>query len=219
MSDYLSSYLGIVVFLILTGCGLPIPEEVPIVTAGVLASHQSLDPVWAFAACLIGALLGDLVMYSIGYYFGHSLVARHPHLAKLLHAEDEAKVEKMIERHGFKVLLISRFLVGLRSPVYLAAGTIRMPLRKFIAFDTVCAGIVVGTFYWACYFFGEPIAKRLGQMEKAATAFIVIAVLVVLFFTWRKLKRFLSKTLAGENGHASEPSLATTADKEPQQSR
>ncbi len=71
------SYLGIILFLVLTGCGLPIPEEVPIVLAGVLSAKGQLVPEWAFAACLIGALLGDSLMYLIGYHFGHNLLREH----------------------------------------------------------------------------------------------------------------------------------------------
>ena len=57
------TYLGIVVFLVLTGAGLPLPEELAIVAAGVLSSGDEpfLNVYVAFAACLIGALLGDLL--------------------------------------------------------------------------------------------------------------------------------------------------------------
>src|SRR5262245_16433896 len=121
------SYLGIILILVLTGSGLPIPEEVPIIAAGVASSLGKLDPRWAFAACLIGAILGDSVLYGIGYTFGRSLITRHPRFAHLLHAEREAKIEQMIRRHGLKVFFLSRFMVGIRAPVYLAAGTLRMP--------------------------------------------------------------------------------------------
>ena len=57
-----SNYLGIFVFLVLTGCGMPIPEEVPIIFAGFLSSQGRLEPELAFAACLSGALVGDAVM-------------------------------------------------------------------------------------------------------------------------------------------------------------
>jgi len=68
------SYFGIIAFLVLTGCGLPIPEEVPIIAAGVL-SKQTLNPWLALASCFIGAVLGDMVMYGIGRKFGRRLLA------------------------------------------------------------------------------------------------------------------------------------------------
>src|SRR5690349_12116149 len=110
------SYFGIALFLILTGCGLPIPEEVPILAAGVLSSNGKLEPWLAFASCLGGALIGDCVMYSIGHYFGHNLLKDHKWFAKLLSAEREEKFEFLIRRHGLKVLFVARFMVGVRSP-------------------------------------------------------------------------------------------------------
>src|SRR5690242_7179388 len=114
--DLLSSYLGIAIFLNLTGSGLPVPEEVPIIAAGVASALGKLDPWAAFASCLVGAFLGDCVMYAIGYHFGHNLIKDHPRFASLLHAEHEARVQKKIREHGFKIIFLSRFLVGLRAP-------------------------------------------------------------------------------------------------------
>ena len=64
------SYLGIIVVLILTGSGLPIPEEVPIIAAGIASAVGTLNPWGAFISCLVGALFGDSVIYAIGYHFG-----------------------------------------------------------------------------------------------------------------------------------------------------
>ena len=44
-----SSYIGFFLFIALTGCGLPIPEEAAIVVAGVLSSQNQLDWRIAFA--------------------------------------------------------------------------------------------------------------------------------------------------------------------------
>ena len=183
-------YLGIILFLILTGCGLPIPEEVPVVTAAILASQGTLDPLGAFVACLIGAVLGDCVMYAIGYHWGHNLLKEHPRFAHLLHAEREAKFEEMIRRHGLKVLFAARFMVGVRSPVYLSAGILRIPFRRFLLMDLLCATIVVGVFYWLTFVFGDEIANWLRRAEMGLTTLVVLAVLAVVgFIYWRRRKR------------------------------
>src|SRR5262249_15918146 len=120
-----TSYLGIIIFLMLTGCGMPLPEELAIVVAGVLSAQEHL--VWqkALAACLIGAILGDSIIYFIGYRWGNSLLSAHPRIAKLLNAENEKKFEEAIRKHALKVMLAARFMVGIRGPVYLAAGAVR----------------------------------------------------------------------------------------------
>src|SRR5690349_10524529 len=68
------SYLGIFALVALTGCGLPMPEEVFIVGAGILSAQGELRPEFAFAACLAGALVGDAAMYGLGRRFGHNLI-------------------------------------------------------------------------------------------------------------------------------------------------
>src|SRR5690349_24846862 len=102
--------------MVLTGCGMPVPEEVFIVGAGVLSANGELRTEFAFAACLLGALVGDAVMYGIGYRFGHGLLRRHPKFSKLLGAQREEHFERAVLRHGFKVLLLARFMVGVRGP-------------------------------------------------------------------------------------------------------
>lgn len=182
-------YLGIVVFLVLTGCGLPIPEEIPIVFAGIWSSQGNLDPWLAFLACLVGALLGDTVMFAIGYHFGHGLAMRHPKLAKLVGAEREASFEEAIQRHMFKVMALSRFMVGVRGPVYLSAGVVRVPFRRFIMYDAICATLVVGTFFSIAFYFGDHITDLLRDAEWALTILVILVVLVGLLWWIRSKKQ------------------------------
>jgi membrane protein DedA with SNARE-associated domain len=203
-------YLGIVLFLVLTGCGLPIPEEFPIVFAGVLSSQGNLDPWFAFLACLIGALMGDSVMYAIGYHFGHGLAMRHPKLSKLLGAQREASFEQAIERHMFKVMALARFMVGVRGPVYLSAGVVRVPFRQFIMYDLVCATMVVGTFFSVAYYFGDQITDLLRDAEWALTLVVVLVVLVAALWWLRKKKQpVIDETVIRHATHDDEPQASS----------
>lgn len=209
MLESLWHYLSIVFVLVLTGMGLPLPEEVPIIAAGVAASTGSLNPWGAFAACLIGALLGDAMLYAIGYHFGHNLVRRHPHLAHLLHAEREAKIEHMIERHGLKVLLLARFMVGIRAPMYLAAGVLRTRFRRFVLIDAFCAACVVGLFFGLSFYYGEHILKLTDLIrgyEITFTIVVVVIALVVGVFWWKWSRRRAALETTVENGDSLTPS-------------
>ncbi len=173
------SYLAIVAVLILTGTGLPIPEEVPVVAAGILSAHGQLDPWLAFAACLFGALAGDCVMYAIGFHFGRSVVREHPWWAHFVKPEREARIERMVEQHGLKVMFLARFLVGLRSPVYLSAGILRMPFRRFLLMDMFSATVVIGMFFGLSYRYGPTLTHWLRNAEYVLTG-VVVMVLVGL---------------------------------------
>ena len=189
------SYLGIIVILVLTGTGLPVPEEVPIVAAGIASSVGTLNPWWAFVSCLIGALGGDAVLYAIGYHFGHSLLTRHPRFARLLHAEREARIEQMIRRHEVKVFFLSRFVVGVRAPVYLAAGVLRIPFYRFLLIDAFCATTVVGLFFGLSYAYGDRLTSFIRQSEIWLTVTVAIVLCAaVCFYYWKRRRRNEAQT-------------------------
>ncbi len=184
------SYIGIVLFLILTGCGLPVPEEVPIVMAGVFSAQGTLQPALALGACLFGALVGDCLIYAIGYHFGHNLLKDHPRFARFLRADRESKFEDLITRHGLKVLLVGRFMIGVRSPVYLSAGVLRIPFRRFLLMDIFCVTLVVSAFFGLSFAFGEHILKWIRGAEIGLTVTVLLAVAsVVALLYWRRKRQ------------------------------
>jgi membrane protein DedA with SNARE-associated domain len=192
-----SSYLGIFVFLVLTGCGLPIPEEVAIVIAGVLSAEGHLRPELALAACLSGAVVGDCILYAIGYRWGGSLLSVHPALAKLLHAEREQSFEQAIERHSLKVMLLARFMVGIRGPVYLAAGAVRMPFRRFLVQDLLCATLVVGSFFGLSYAWGEEVASWIRRAEWTATLLVLLLVFIITGLLYYRHRQYIWQAIFG----------------------
>jgi membrane protein DedA with SNARE-associated domain len=187
-----SSYFVITLVLILSGSGLPVPEEVPIIAAGLLAAGGSLNPWAAFACCLFGALVGDAVMYWIGYHFGRGVLQDHPRWARWVTPEREDRIEAMFAKHGLKVFFVARFLVGLRSPVYLTAGILRVSFRRFFLIDLICATAVVGTFFGVTYTFGQNSDKILRLIRDAQVMLsicVAIALACVAFYLWRRWKR------------------------------
>jgi membrane protein DedA with SNARE-associated domain len=192
--DFVTSYryLGIIVVLVLTGMGLPIPEEVPVVFAGWASASGVLEPWKAWLACIVGAILGDSVVYAIGYHFGHNLAKRHRLLARFLHAEREEYVEQLIQRHGLKVFFVSRFLVGIRAPVYLATGVLRVPFRRFLLADAVSATMVVSLFWWLGYRYAvqiENLLRWIAGAERTLTVAVIAGVTFVVIFLWRRNRK------------------------------
>lgn len=198
MTDILlehGSYLLITLVLILTGSGLPVPEEVPIIAAGILSAHGTLDPWLAFACCLFGAIVGDTVMYWIGFHFGRGVLREHPRWARWVSPEREQQIEVMFRRHGLKVFFVARFLVGLRSPVYLTAGIMRVSFRRFFLIDLFCATAVVGTFFSVTYFYGKELTYWIRQGEVWLTVVVVLGLACLGLYLWRRHRR---KTLHSE---------------------
>jgi membrane protein DedA with SNARE-associated domain len=200
------TYFGIVFFLVLTGAGLPVPEEVPIVAAGVLSSGPDpfLNVYFAFAACLIGALLGDLLVYSIGRFLGTSFFRRHPHFAHLLHEEREKQMEDVIRKHGLKIFLVARFMVGVRAPLYLAAGVLRVSWRRFLIVDAFCATLVVSVVFWLSYRYGRVIGNLLRQSQITLTIIVLViaAGVLVAYLIHRRRSAGTTSEMASPDGRA-----------------
>lgn len=210
--DHHLGYLGIVLFLALCGCGVPIPEEAPLVLAGVLSSQGTLDPWLAFFSCLGGALLGDSVMYAIGRHFGHAWLTRHPSISRFIDVEKEEKFEHAVRRHGFKVLLLTRFLVGVRGPVYYAAGAAKVPYLRFLLWDLISATLVVGVVFGLGYKFGNPIAKIIHDAEEIATAIVVLGLMSVgIYFLYKKQTSKVAEALQGITEHDAEEAARETS--------
>ncbi len=72
-------YVGIALILILGGLGLPIPEEAPIIVAAVLSRNGKLSWPLALGSCLSGVLLGDLVVYFLGFFYGEKVLSLPAH--------------------------------------------------------------------------------------------------------------------------------------------
>jgi membrane protein DedA with SNARE-associated domain len=196
MTDFFlspSSYVAIVLLLILTGSGLPIPEEVPIIAAGILSAHGRLDPVLAFVCCLFGAIAGDCVMYAIGYHFGRGLLGGRHWWTRLITPEREAQVEEKFRRHGLKVFFVARFLVLLRSPVYLTAGILRVSFKRFFVIDLICATAVVGTFFGLTFLFGKNITEWVSNVGVLLSVIAVIVLACIALYLWRRHRRKFPK--------------------------
>jgi membrane protein DedA with SNARE-associated domain len=206
MEDWLlnGSYYGIALALVLTGCGLPLPEEVPIVAAGVLAANGKMVWYWALAACIFGAIAGDSAMYFLGRRFGRSLLKDHPWWVGFMTPQREERVEHMIRHHGIKVLFGARFLPGLRMPIYVASGILKMPYLRFFIADAIGATIVVGACFGLAYYFGPQIRQTIHDAERwlTITVVCVAVVLGLVYYFWRR-KRLLAE--AAKEFAAEEP--------------
>jgi membrane protein DedA with SNARE-associated domain len=198
-------YLGIIFYMILTGCGFPMPEEVAIIAGGALAANGQLHWGLTLGSLLIGALLGDCVMYYIGYHFGRRLLEQNRFWNRLITPEREKKVEDLLAQHGVKVLLGARFLVGLRGPMYITAGILKVPFRRFVLADLFCATLVVTLFFALSYLYGAQVVKAIHQGEGWLTIAVVTAAIVAggIGLWWYLRRKRLSAAAKSEPGQAS----------------
>jgi membrane protein DedA with SNARE-associated domain len=102
--------------------------------AGLLATPLGL------AACFLGIWLGDLGLYGLARYFGRPLLKRN-WVRRRVNEDRLARSEAWWKKRGLLVLLVARFVPGLRLPTYLIAGTLAVPFLSFAAV-TALMGLV-----------------------------------------------------------------------------
>lgn len=181
--------------LCLCGFGLPMPEDVVLATGGVLAWLASdveevtfgamlRDPglLTMVAVGLAGILSGDAVIFLAGRRFGHRIADVGP-LRRVITPSKLEAVEKHIRRRGNVVVVVARFLPGLRAPTFFTVGHARLPLWKFLIFDgaaaLVSAPLWVGLGFW--------LGSDLEALAREASRFshiILLGVGVVLLALW-----------------------------------
>lgn len=173
-------YPGIILLLILGGLGVPIPEEAPIVLSAILSHKGAMWWPLALAACFAGVLIGDFVVYFLGYFYGERVLSFRLTRSFLTKAR-EAQIKGYFHRHGIKILIVGRFAVGFRTAAYLTAGILRLPALKLLLADLVAASLSTTLMFWGGYWFADWIEAGLRELKHylvliaalAATGFIV----------------------------------------------
>jgi len=173
-----SPYIGVFVVLVLASLGLPVPEEIPIVTSGILA-HRGVVRWWlALAVCLLGVLAGDVILYAAGRRWGEGVLDR-PSLRRLLTPERRDRLAEAYRRHGAVIVFTSRHVMGLRGAAFLTAGIVRLPAWKFFLADG--AGILIGVplSFTLAYLFADHVQALLDDVHRVERWIGLVAVLGV----------------------------------------
>lgn len=182
----LAGYVIVLVTLVACGLGLPVPEDIILISGGYLAA-ESTHSVWPMMATgLVGIMLGDSVIYGLGRRFGMK-IAERPFLRRFVTPERLRKVTEMFERHGEKILVAARFMPGVRSVAFFSAGAMGVRFWKFFLLDGVAALVSAPLWVFLGYKFGSHVVGWAKQFQWALIGLIVLA--VAAFFIRRALRR------------------------------
>lgn len=178
-------YIGIALILVLGGLGLPIPEEAPVLLAAILTRNGRMWGPLAFSTCLAGVLLGDFIVYFLGYYFGERVLSL-PLTRRLLTRAREAQIKGYFHRHGFKILIMGRFAVGFRTAAYLTAGILKLPPLKLLLTDLVAALLSTSLMFLLGYLFAHQIEKGIHDAQQWVAVGVAAGVGGWLLFRYYK---------------------------------
>ena len=181
-------YLGVVLILLVAGFGVPIPEDVPLVIGGVMCGLGHADVLIMLPLSFAAVLGADLTMFTLGRLHGDRL-RRLPILRKYLSDERLAKVADAYHAHVGKTLFTSRFLPGLRTPLFFTAGSVGISYWKLILFDGAAAIISVPALVLAGYFGAARKDQILHLVRQAQWLVVAVVVLAVVIFVLVRLVR------------------------------
>ncbi|HYH69281.1 MAG TPA: DedA family protein, partial [Urbifossiella sp.] len=165
-SDY--GYVGIFLALLASGCGFPLPEELPVIMAGIIVGHDGTTLKWyiMLPVVIAGVVIGDGFLYGMGRFWGERLlnirwVQRH-----LVPPDKRAEIEKNFHDRGIMVLLFARLLPGIRTPIFVMAGVLRVPFGRFLLADGLYAIPGVNVLFWLSYALTDQVLVVFRQIDQ-----------------------------------------------------
>jgi len=159
-------------------------EDGATLLAATLSASGGLDPRLGLLSACMGIWVGDMGLYGLGSSFGRR-TAQSRWLKRYLTAESIAKAEAWFVRHGSLALVMSRAIPGSRLPLYVAAGALQLPFRRFAKVTALCSAVWVSAIFAIWRF----VPKTLSGHQKLLPWLIAVS---VLFAPWALGKTALS---------------------------
>lgn len=188
-------YPVLFVILFIAGLGFPLPEDVPLITAGVLLNtHADANiATWpmTLAVALVGIMSGDVVLYHLGRRWGTDVVS-HRFVSWIITPSRFQRMTERFQRWGIWLCFFGRFFMGIRAAMCLTAGATRFSFWRFFTADFCGALLSVPFFVGLGYWFGgmiPTIKKYVAEAQLGVLALIAIAVIAYVVYEVRKIRR------------------------------
>ena len=195
MTAWLSNwgYLGIIVCVFIGSLGIPIPEELVLLVAGVLAGQKDLNLSTLYLVAILSAVTGDSCGFLAGRTGGQQLfewLARKFRFVRRRYRH----LQTFFQAHGNSAVFLARFVMGLRFLAGPMAGAAGMPFRSFLGWNLLGACVWCSLVITLGYFVGNQLdwvvhLVKIGGRWMAAAA---VLAMVAIWLLWRRKHRKLS---------------------------
>ena len=161
----------VAIYLEESGIPLPLPGDVFVLYLGHVMASSPIGLLVAWMALVAAVVAGSSNLYLISRHWGRRLVDGR--LGALIHLTPErlATAERAFNRWGWLALVFGRHIVGLRVPLTVAAGVLRVPYRVF------AASVAVSSAIWAAIWLAVGVrfgAGMAGFMHRHRWAYIAV---------------------------------------------
>lgn len=185
-------YYAVFSVLFVCGLGVPIPEDITIISAGVISALGACNPYWMVVVCYLGVITGDSLMYLLGKCFGDKMM-KNRYFRRFLTPDLVARVHALFARYNKRVLFFARFMPGLRAPIYILAGmNQKIRFVQFLIIDSI-ATLVSAPLLVYLGFYGASNAdwlmSKIHEVKILSIVLVVFFILVLLYYYWRSKRR------------------------------
>lgn len=197
-------YTFVVLFMFASSFGLPIPEELVLITAGLVAhvAHDTVaypppypgamgvDVTTLAIVCFFAVFLSDLLVFLLGKYFGVTLI-KSSFFRNKIDGTIYQKINGWFTKYGALSCGIFRFVPGLRFVGHMSCGLLGISPSKFILIDGAAILVSVPTQVYFVATYGNIVLERIRDF-KIIVLFIITAVLI-FFISKKILKKIFSR--------------------------
>lgn len=190
MTEY--PYLVVGVLLVVCGLGLPLPEEIVLLATGYFCAKfpDRAEPAWMMLCCGAAILVGDVIPFLAGRTFGTRLL-RLRWLRYVVTRKRLMDFDRWFRRRGDLVIVIARFLAGIRVVAFFTAGTMKMPWRRFLLLDGMGIALLVPLLIWGGFRSAGVIDELIDTVQSVERGILwaVIgggALVVLWYWLWRR---------------------------------
>jgi membrane protein DedA with SNARE-associated domain len=164
--------------------------ETILIVAGAFAGQGVLELPFVILSALAGSMAGDQLHFLIGRYKGQWVLSKFSNQRERLN-----KVLRLVERHRILLVLIFRFMYGLRTITSFTLGMTSMPIWVYAPLNAVGAATWAVAFASAGYLFGYHVLPLFKHYRLKVLAVVcVVAMVLWLIRVWRA--RWLSRRKA-----------------------
>ncbi len=158
-----------------------LPGDSLLFAAGALAALGTLDPWTLFGLLTLAAVLGDMVNYWAGHFFGARIFKPD---ARVLKTEYLERTQRFYARHGGKTIVQARFVPIIRTFAPFVAGMGSMQYRRFFLYNVGGAILWVAVCVAERYLFENfPVVKK--NFSVVILAIVFVSVLPGIIAWWR----------------------------------
>jgi membrane protein DedA with SNARE-associated domain len=189
-------YLVVGLIIGLESLGIPLPGEIALVSAALLASRHTLDinPVGVGAAATIGAIVGDTIGYTIGHRYGMGLFERlGRRFPKHFGPGHVALAKQLFARWGVGAVFFGRFIALLRIFAGPLAGALKMRYSHFLAANATGALFWAGGTTAVVYYLGLAAEKWLSRFSWVALVVAIVIGAIATFLLKERTAHAIAK--------------------------